>query len=1512
MGKKFGLPDKQGLYDPQFEHDACGVGFVANVKGIKSHDIIVKGITVLTNLEHRGATGSDANTGDGAGILIQLPHQFLVKAAAQAGLEQLPEEGRYGVAMVFLPQSQEQTADLEKVIEEAIKDEGFRLIGWRGVPVDNSGIGELAKQSEPHIHQLFVASNDPKLIGQNLERKLYVLRKVIEQRVRDCGLPGAENCYLPSLSCYTIVYKGLLKPPQIPDYYLDLSDPDMISAMALVHQRYSTNTFPTWDRAHPYRYIAHNGEINTLRGNTNWMNTRQAHFASDLLGKDVKKLSPVVVPGSSDSASFDNVLELLVMGGRELSHAVMMMMPEAYEANAEMDADKKAFYEFHQSLIEPWDGPAAIAFSDGRVIGATLDRNGLRPARYVITKDDLVVLASETGVLDIPIENVARKGKLEPGKMFLVNLEEGRIISDEELKRKIVTRQPYAQWIAENTVHLRDLGKPEHPSVGDSATLLQRQQAFGYTAEELRVLLLPMATTGEEALGSMGNDTPLAVLSERPQLLYNYFKQLFAQVTNPPIDPIREDLVMSLSAAVGTEQNLLDESPLHCRQLHMEYPILTDYQLEQLRHLDQPGFKTKTLPMHYKAEDGAKGLKRALSELCKEAEQATRDDYNILILSDRGVTAECAAIPALLATGAVHHHLIRKLLRTRCGLIVESGEPREVMHFSLLIGYGASAINPYLAMETLEEMYLQGIISNEIEHKNIVKNYIKAVNKGLLKIFSKMGISTFQSYQGAQIFEIIGLDHGVVNRYFTGTTSRLGGIGLDGIAAEVDKHHQHAFPRNPEPTRQLYRGGQYQWRKNGEHHFFNPDTVARLQHSTAAGDYRLFKKYTHIANNESEQASTLRGLLKFKAGNPVPLEEVEPIENIMKRFCTGAMSFGSISKEAHETLAIAMNRIGGKSNTGEGGEDPARYEKDANGDWRRSAIKQVASARFGVDSHYIVNAQELQIKMAQGAKPGEGGQLPGHKVDENIARVRNSVPGVTLISPPPHHDIYSIEDLKQLIFDLKNVNPQADISVKLVAEAGVGTIAAGVAKAKADAILISGHDGGTGASPLTSIKHAGIPWEIGLAETQQVLLLNNLRGRIRLQTDGQLKTGRDVVVATLLGAEEYGFATAPLVTLGCILMRKCHLNTCPVGVATQDPQLRENFAGKVEHVINFFKFIAMEVREIMAELGFRTVNEMVGRVEMLEPNMAIAHAKSQNLDLSPILYQPELEPEVKRYYSEKQEHGLEEALDNQLIVMAKAALDKQEVVEINLPIRNSHRSVGAMLGGEISRRYGAKGLPDDTIWLNFKGSAGQSFGAFVPNGISLTLEGDANDYVGKGLCGGRIVVKTPVGADFDPRQNILIGNTTLYGAIRGEAYFNGVAGERFAVRNSGVKAVVEGLGDHGCEYMTGGRVVVLGKTGRNFGAGMSGGIAYVLDEEGRFEGRVNLGMVDLEKVTGQNEIEELRSLIEKHYRYTGSEIAEKILLDWSTYLPRFVKVMPREYKHALTNLKDKEAVVQHG
>jgi glutamate synthase (NADPH/NADH) large chain len=1505
--KKSGLPPKQGLYDPQFEKDACGVGFVAKIDGTPSHDIVTKGITLLHNLEHRGATGADPNTGDGAGILIQLPDDFFRQEAAKNGLN-LPPRGQYGVGMVFLPKSEGDPRPFEEIIEQAVRDENLQFLGWRTVPTDGTKIGDLARQSEPYVRQFFVGAEDFQ-DQEWLERRLYVLRKVIEKGVVERGrVHEDQGCYISSLSSRTLIYKGLLTPTQLPLFYSELSDPEMKSALALVHQRFSTNTFPTWDRAHPYRYIAHNGEINTLRGNSNWMNTRQSQFKSELLGDNVTKLYPVVVPGGSDSASFDNVLEMLVQTGRELPHAMMMMVPEAWETQPKMDPAKRAFYDYHQSLIEPWDGPAAISFTDGRVIGATLDRNGLRPGRYVVTRDGLVVVASEVGVLDFPIEDIVKKGRLEPGKMFLVDLEQGKIISDQVLKDRIVNKKPYREWLQKNKLRLTDLPPIENyqPHPHDAAALLLRQQAFGYTSEELRVLLAPMGATGEEAIGSMGNDTPLAALSNRSQLTFNYFKQLFAQVTNPPIDPIREDLVMSISASVGTELNLLDETADHCRQLHMAQPVLTSYEMEQIRQIDQPGFKTKTLPLLYPVKDGPAGLKAALTRLEAAASEAINEGYNILVLSDRGVNSEMVPVPALLATGAVHHHLIRSELRTRCGLIVESGEPREVMHFALLIGYGASAINPYLALETLKEMRIQGFLPSEMSDEDIFHNYVKAVKKGLLKIFSKMGISTFQSYQGAQIFEIIGLGEEIVAHCFDGTTSRLGGIGFEGLALEIQRRHEAAFLPQVTLTPALDRGGQYQWRKNGEQHFFNPETIARLQHATATGNYKLFKKFTALVNNEAENQYTLRGLLKFKPQTSIPIEEVEPVEAITKRFCTGAMSFGSISKEAHETLAIAMNRIGGKSNTGEGGEDAARFIPDANGDWRRSAIKQVASGRFGVSSHYLVNASEIQIKMAQGAKPGEGGQLPGPKVDKNIARVRNSVPGVTLISPPPHHDIYSIEDLAQLIFDLKNVNPLADISVKLVAEAGVGTIAAGVAKAHADAILISGHDGGTGASPLTSIKHAGIPWEIGLAETHQVLMMNDLRSRVRLQTDGQLKTGRDVVIATLLGAEEYGFATAPLVASGCILMRKCHLNTCPVGVATQDPKLRAKFNGKPEYIINFFTFIAQEVREIMAELGFRTINEMVGRVDVLEANQDLHHAKAHNLDLSPILYKPETAPGTKSYKSIPQDHGLEKGLGNHLLELCQPALENGTPVEFDLPIRNSNRTVGARLGGEVSRRYGAEGLPEKTIRLNFSGNAGQSFGAFVPKGITLTLEGDANDYVGKGLCGGQLIVKTPGGAGFDPRENIIIGNTTMYGAISGEAFFNGMAGERVCVRNSGANAVVEGVGDHGCEYMTGGRVVVLGKTGRNFGAGMSGGIAYVLDEDGQFESRVNPGMIDLDPVAEADEAE-LRELIRKHYQYTGSRIAEDILLDWSTYLARFVKVTPREYRRALAQLAQEVA-----
>ena len=1490
-----GLPEAQGMYDPRNEHDACGIGFVASIKGHKSHDIILKGIQVLINLTHRGACGCDPETGDGAGVLIQIPHKFFVRECAKLGFT-LPSEGEYGVGMTFLPVEPHQRLQCEGILERIVREEGLAVLGWRDTPIDGSAIGRVARNSQPYIEQIFIG-RAPGMDEAALERKLYVVRKRAEAEVAKSDMPDKGFFYIPSLSARTIVYKGLLLAPQIAHFYGELSDPDVVSALCLVHQRFSTNTFPTWQLAHPFRYIAHNGEINTLKGNVNWMYARQSVLASPLFGEDIKKLFPIVAPGGSDSANFDNAVELLYQTGRSMPHVMAMLIPEAWASNPHMNPDKKAFYEYHASLMEPWDGPAAIAFTDGRVIGATLDRNGLRPARYLVTRDDLVVMASETGVLPVKAEEVKMKGRLQPGKMFLVDTVEGRIISDKELKRRLYTRRPYAQWIQENQITLDHLPEPPRQFGTDHDTILCRQRAFGYTDEDLKMILAPMAEKGEEPVGSMGTDTPLACLSDKPQPLFHYFKQLFAQVTNPPIDPIREEMVMSLTSYIGTERNILAETPQHCHTLKLPHPLLTNRDLEKLRRVSQGDFLATTLPMLFPVEDGAKGLERALTQLCRHASQAIQSGYTLLILSDRGLDAEYAPIPSLLALTAVHNHLVREETRTQVALIIESGEPREVMHYALLIGYGASAVNPYLAIETIasDHSNRRGAESAEITRRTAVENYFKAVNKGLLKTFSKMGISTLQSYRGAQVFEAVGLNKKFVDTYFAGTASRIEGVGIEVIAEEAVRKHALAFRPVTESETELPIGGNYQWRSGGEYHLYNPQTIAKLQHAVRQENFQTFQEYTDLIDGENRRLCTLRGLLELKpAAEPVPLEEVEPASEIVKRFATGAMSFGSISKEAHETLARAMNRIGARSNTGEGGEDEARFADD-----RRSAIKQVASARFGVTTNYLVNAEELQIKMAQGAKPGEGGQLPGHKVDREIARVRHSTPGVGLISPPPHHDIYSIEDLAQLIYDLKNVNPRARISVKLVAEVGVGTVAAGVAKAHADVVLISGDSGGTGASPLSSIRHAGVPWELGLAETQQVLVLNDLRGRIRVQTDGKLQTGRDVVIAALLGAEEFGFSTAPLVAMGCIMMRKCHLNTCPVGIATQDPVLRAKFAGQPEHVINFFFFIAEQVRRHMARMGFRTFDEMVGRVDMLEARKALEHWKAQGIDLSMLLYNPPTPGRIARRCVQPQDHGLEQALDYKLIDHAHDALEHGTPIEIRLPIRNVHRTVGAMLSGEIARRYGSAGLPDDTIRFRFTGSAGQSFGAFLAKGVTLELEGDANDYVGKGLSGGRLIVYPPRGSTFLPEENILIGNVALYGATSGEAFFNGVAGERFAVRNSGARAVVEGLGDHGCEYMTRGIVVVLGKTGRNFAAGMSGGLAYVLDEVGDFaERRCNPAGVDLEPVTDEDD-PVLFSLISRHVELTASPRGKWILENWEQMLPKFVKVFPREYKRVL-------------
>src|SRR6202451_1244183 len=1443
-----GLPPAQGLYHPSQEHDACGIGFVANIRGHKSHEIISKGIQVLLNLTHRGACGCDPETGDGAGILLQIPHQFFVRECGKLGFE-FPPTGGSGVGMTFLPVEKHPRLQCEGILESIAREEGLTVLGWRDTPCFASAIGRVARGSQPYIQQIFLGSG-AFADEDTFERKLYIVRKRAETEIAASGIEDAGVFHIPSLSCRTIVYKGLLLAPQITHFYKELSDPDVTSALCLVHQRFSTNTFPSWQRAHPYRYIAHNGEINTLKGNVNWMHARQSLLQSPLFGDDIKKLHPIIAPGGSDSATFENAVELLLQAGRSLPHAMAMLVPEAWAGNPHMKPDKRAFYEYHACLMEPWDGPAAIAFTDGRVIGATLDRNGLRPGRYVVTHDDLVVVASEAGVLDIAPELVKRKGRLQPGKMLLVDTVEGRIVSDREIKQKLASRQPYAQWVKENQITIDQIPDPSRMHHPDAETLLRRQRAFGYSDEDLRMILGPMASKGEEPVGSMGTDTPLACLSDKPQSLFNYFKQLFAQVTNPPIDPIREEMVMSLISYIGSESNILEEAPENCHMLKLAHPLLSNSELEKLRRVSNRDLLATTLPALFRAKDGEEGLKRALDELCQRASRAVKAGYSLLILSDRGVDKDYAPIACLLALAAVHNLLVREETRTQVALITESGEPREVMHFALLSGYGASAINPYLALESVENLAWRGELGDGVTPEIAAKHFMKAIKKGLLKTFAKMGISTLQSYQGAQVFEAIGLNKELVETYFAGTTSRLEGLGLDVLAREAQIKHEHSLHPGTEFETELAVGGSYHQRVNGEYHLLNPLTISKLQEAVRQDSFKTFEEYTDLIDNQSANLCTLRGLMKLKkAETPVPIDEVEPAKEIVKRFTTGAMSFGSISKEAHETLAIAMNRIGGKSNTGEGGEDEARFKPDASGDSRRSAVKQVASARFGVTANYLVNAEELQIRMAQGAKPGEGGQLPGHKVDEVIARIRHSIPGVGLISPPPHHDIYSIEDLAQLFYDLKNVNPQARIAVKLVAEVGVGTVAAGVAKAHADVVLISGDTGGTGASPLSSIKHAGLPWELGLAETQQVLLLNDLRSRIRVQTDGKLQTGRDVVIAALLGAEEFGFATAPLVAMGCVMLRKCHLNTCSVGIATQDPVLRQRFQGQPEHVINFFFFIAEQVRRYMEELGFRRVDEMVGRVDRLDVAPAADHGKAKGVDLSAILYNPPVPSRVARRCTQSQDHGLEQALDYEILKQTEASLETLVPVEINLRVRNVNRSVGTMLSGEIARRRGSAGLPDDTVRLQLTGSAGQSFGAFLAQGVTLTLEGEANDYVGKGLSGGRLIVYPPRKSVFAPEENILIGNVALYGATSGEAFFNGVAGERFAVRNSGATAVIEGVGDHGCGYLTNGLALVLGAGGRNFAAGMSGGIAYVFDERGDFtEKRCNLGSVDLEPV----------------------------------------------------------------
>ncbi len=1531
-------PPKQGLYDPRHEHDACGVGFVANIKGVKTHTTVQRGLEILVNLDHRGAVGADPLLGDGAGLLIQIPDALLRDWADSEGL-MLPAPGDYAVAMCFLPRDQSARRFAVAHFEGFVAKEGQTLIGWRDVPIDPAGLGKAVLEQMPMIRQAIIARGESTPNQDAFERKLLALRKQAQNPLAALAekhdLPGLTELYMPSFSSRTIVYKGLLLAGQVGSFYKDLQNPLTQSALALVHQRFSTNTFPSWKLAHPYRYIAHNGEINTVRGNVNWMNARRRSMESDLIGPDLDKMWPLIPHGQSDTACLDNALELLLAGGYSLAHAIMMLIPEAWAGNPMMDAGRKAFYEYHAALMEPWDGPAAVAFTDGRQIGATLDRNGLRPARFCVTDDDHVIMASESGVLPVKEDNIVRKWRLQPGKMLLIDTEQGRIIEDEEIKAELAAAEPYAQWLEAAQYKLKDLGDVEivdAPIANDPTALLDRQQAFGYTQEDIARFLEPMATSGEDPIGSMGTDTPIAVLSARPRLLYDYFKQNFAQVTNPPIDPIREELVMSLVSMIGPRPNLLGHEAGTHKRLEVDQPVLTNADLEKIRSVEEAldgAFRTETIDITWDAKSGAAGLELALKEMCWAATEAVLADRNILVLSDRAQGLDRIAMPALLATSAVHHHLVRQGLRMQTGLVVETGEAREVHHFCALAGYGAEAVNPYVAFETLEEIRQRR--SLPLSTSDVQKNYIKAVGKGILKVMSKMGISTYQSYCGAQIFDAIGLTSAFVEKYFTGTATTIEGAGLAQIAEETVRRHAAAYGENPIYKNMLDAGGIYGYRIRGEEHAWTPDNVANLQHAVRGNDPKNYAEFAKSINEQSERLLTIRGLMELeKAEVPLDISEVEPANEIVKRFATGAMSFGSISREAHTTLAIAMNRIGARSNTGEGGEESDRFLPMPNGDSMRSAIKQVASGRFGVTTEYLVNADDIQIKMAQGAKPGEGGQLPGDKVDKNIARVRHSTPGVGLISPPPHHDIYSIEDLAQLIHDLKNVNTDARISVKLVSEVGVGTVAAGVAKARADHVTISGYEGGTGASPLTSLTHAGSPWEIGLAETQQTLLLNGLRSRISVQVDGGLRTGRDVAIGALLGADEFGFATAPLIAAGCIMMRKCHLNTCPVGVATQDPVLRKRFTGQPEHVINYFFFVAEELRQIMADMGFRTIDEMIGRVDRINMHRALDHWKAQGVDLTRLLHQIALPAGSPLHQTIVQNHGLEKALDQHLLSIAAPALERGEAVRFEHEIKNVNRTVGAMLSGEVARRYGHEGLPNNTIQIAFTGVAGQSFGAFLAHGITLELTGDANDYVGKGLSGGRVIVKQPGHVKRKPTENIIVGNTVLYGAIAGEAYFNGVAGERFAVRNSGAVAVVEGTGDHGCEYMTGGVVVVLGNTGRNFAAGMSGGVAYVYDEDGRFRERCNMAMVDVEPIvpdaegdegTGRptqraidvhdfgmgdmlrHSAERLRIMLERHHLYTGSKRARAILDDWDGSLSRFFKIIPRDYTRALKQLE---------
>ncbi|HUS01632.1 MAG TPA: glutamate synthase large subunit [Chitinophagaceae bacterium] len=1490
----------KGLYSSQYEHDSCGIGFVANIKSNKSHQIVSDALTILENMEHRGACGCENNTGDGAGILIQTPHEFFFDECIKLGIH-LPSYGKYGVGVLFFPKDIRLKEECRDIFNRSAEKVGLEVLGYRKVPVNPEDIGITALSAEPEIEQVFIACPDHINKPDDFERKLFVLRNYATKTINNTVRKDAVGFYVASLSYKTVIYKGQLTSLQLRNYFPDLSNKRIVSAFGLIHSRFATNTFPSWKLAQPFRYIAHNGEINTLQGNLNWLRTSERNFTSPYFTKEeMELLLPVVEENQSDSASLDNMIELLTLCGRSLPHVMMMLIPEAWDGNEQMDPVKKAFYEFHASFMEPWDGPASISFTDGKLIGATLDRNGLRPSRYCLTTDDRVIMASETGVLPIAPELIKEKGRLQPGKMFVVDLENGRIISDEELKQQVCSQKPYGEWINKYKIQLDELDEPRvtFTHLSDDS-VLKYQKAFGYSREDIDSLISPMALTGKEPVGSMGTDVPLAILSDQPQHLSSYFKQLFAQVTNPPIDPIREQLVMSLATFVGNNGNLLDEDPRHCHSVALKHPVLKSGELEKLRSIDTGIFQAKTLQTYFMADGKPGSLQKGLDRLCRYAVDAVEDGFEVLILSDRAIDSEHAPIPSLLATAAVHHHLIRKGYRGQVGLVIEAGDVWEVHHFACLVAFGATAINPYLALASIRNMKSNGSLQTDLSWEELRKNYIKAICDGLLKVFSKMGISTLQSYQGAQIFEIIGLNRSVVDKYFTGAISRIEGMGLDEIAKEILSKHLFSFSKSSMPVNGLQTGGIYEWRRKGEFHLFNPQTIHLLQYSTRLNDYTVFKKYSKLVNEQSEKAATLRSLFQFKHNrSSISIDEVEPAENIYKRFATGAMSFGSISWEAHTTLAIAMNRLGGKSNTGEGGEDESRYDKLPNGDSMRSAIKQVASARFGVTSLYLTEADELQIKMAQGAKPGEGGQLPGDKVDEWIGRVRHATPGVGLISPPPHHDIYSIEDLAQLIFDLKNANRKARINVKLVSKAGVGTIAAGVAKAKADVILISGHDGGTGASPVSSIKHAGLPWELGLAETHQTLVKNKLRSRVVIQTDGQLKTGRDIAIATLLGAEEWGVATAALIVEGCIMMRKCHLNTCPVGVATQDKELRKLFTGEVDHVVNLFKFLTQELREIMAELGFRNINEMVGQVDFLERKENISHWKYNNIDLSPILYKQPASEYTGLYKKEEQDHGLSEVLDWQLLKTAQPALTDQQKVFAEFPLKNTDRTTGTILSNEITKLYKANGLPDDTIHFKFTGTAGQSFAAFNTRGVTLELEGDANDYFGKGLSGAKLIIYPSKHAAFIPEENIIVGNVALYGATSGEVYIRGKAGERFAVRNSGANVVVEGVGDHGCEYMTGGNVIILGETGRNFAAGMSGGIAYVYDVQRRLDIMCNKTMVDLDTIEAEDE-KLLHQMINNHYQYTNSTVAKFVLNDFENQLKNFVKIFPKDYKQVL-------------